>query len=159
MASIQLRVCGEFGAAAAALLAIADSVSPRCTTWVPPALDSELAGGALLRAGAGELRTGAGSGKLAAAALAVSALRGIAPSRVPAPVEGALSAAPAAAEGPGVYTGGSSSMVYSRTRCPCDQFTSSSSVINGSEIASVDLSLRTWRPSGVRAMRTCTPAR
>ena len=50
-------------------------------------------------------------------------------------------------------------MVYSRTSRPCDQFTSTSSVIKGSEIGSVDLSVMTVRPSGLRTERTCTPER
>ena len=151
---MKLRVREVLAPAAAASLAMADRVSPRCTTCSdspPPSPPAALArvGGAALTA----LDSGAG------AAGAGSASRAIAPSRTPEPVAGALTGALATAEPPGVYTGGSSSTVYSRTRCPRDQFTSSSSVIKGSEIASVDLSLSIWRPSGARTVRTWTPAR
>src|SRR6266480_6704771 len=157
MATIQLWVRGDFMSVPAVLLAIADSVSPRWTTCIESAPGSVLAALAP-RAGGGvpaALDSGAGFG----AAGGGSALRAIAPSRTPEPVAGALTGALATAEPPGVYTGGSSNMVYSRTRWPRAQFTSSSSVIKGSEIASVDLSLSICRPSGVRTARTCTPAR
>src|ERR1700694_1402499 len=137
MASIQLRVRGDLASAAAVLLAIPESVSPRWTTCIEAAPDS-----------------GAG-----AAAAGFSALRAIAPSRTPEPVAGALTGALATADLPGVYTGGSSNMVYSRTRWPRAQLTSTSSVIKGSEIASVDLSLSIWRPSGVRTVRIWRPER
>ena len=50
-------------------------------------------------------------------------------------------------------------MVYSRTRCPRDQLTSSRTVMNGSEMASVDLSLSTSRPLGECTTWTWTPER
>src|ERR1700681_466143 len=137
MASIQLRVRGDLASQPAALLPIPESVSPRWTTYFEASPDS-----------------GAG-----AAAAGFSALRAIAPSRTPEPVAGALTGALATADLPGVYTGGSSNMVYSRTRWPRAQLTSTSSVIKGSEIASVDLSLSIWRPSGVRTVRIWTPVR
>src|SRR5882672_7877394 len=129
MASIQLRVRGAFALSAAVLLAIPESVSPRWTTCIEAAPASVLAALVAPDSGAG------------AAAAGFSALRAISPSRTPEPVAGALTGALATADLPGVYTGGSSNMVYSRTRWPRAQLTSTSSVIKGSEIASVDLSL------------------
>src|SRR6266436_4388274 len=86
MASIQLRVRGAFASAAAVLLAIPESVSPRWTTCIEAAPASVLAvlapragGGAAPGSGAGEAPAGAGS-----------APRPIAPSRTPEPVVGAL---------------------------------------------------------------------
>src|ERR1700730_17089785 len=157
MASIQLRVRGDFALSAAVLLAIPESVSPRWTTCIEAAPASVLAALAP-RAGVGAAPAAPDSGAGAAAA-GFSALRAIAPSRTPEPVAGALTGALATADLPGVYTGGSSNMVYSRTRWPRAQLTSTSSVIKGSEIASVDLSLSIWRPSGVRTVRIWTPVR
>src|SRR6516162_5624163 len=88
-----------------------------------------------------------------------SAARAIVPSCEPPPTAGALSGALATCDRPGVNTGGSSSMVYSRTSLPRAQFTSTSSVTKGSEIGSVDLSLMTSRPSPVFTVFTCTPER
>src|SRR5580765_5205335 len=156
MASIQLRVRGDLAPSAAVLLAIPESVSPRWTTCIEAAPASALAFAP--RAGVGAALAAPDSGPGAAAA-GFSALRAIAPSRTPAPVAGALTGALATADLPGVYTGGSSNMVYSRTRWPRAQLTSTSSVIKGSEIASVDLSLSIWRPSGVRTVRIWTPVR
>src|SRR5882762_312183 len=155
MATIQLRVQGVLALAPAVLLAMADNVSPRWTTCSDSPSASLPA--ALARAGGAPLAA-LDSGP-AAAAGGGSPARAIAPSRAPEPVAGALTGEPATPDWPGVYTGGSSSMVYSRTRWPRAQFTSTSSVIKGSEIASVDLSLSIWRPSGARTVRTCTPAR
>jgi hypothetical protein len=157
MAIIQLPVWGAFAPAPTVLLAIADSVSPRWTTCIEAAPASVLAALAP-RAGVGAALAAPESGAGAAAA-GFSALRAIAPSRTPEPVTGALTGALATADWPGVYTGGSSNMVYSRTRWPRAQLTSTSSVIKGSEIASVDLSLSIWRPSGVRTVRIWTPVR
>src|ERR1700680_1313508 len=157
MASIKLRVRGDLAPAAAALLAIPDRVSPRWTTCVDATPASVLAPGAP-RAGVGAVLVAPDSGAGAAAA-GLSALRAIAPSRAPGPVAGALTGALATADWPGVYTGGSSNIVYSRTRWPRAQLTSTSSVIKGSEIASVDLSLSIWRPSGVRTVRIWRPER
>src|ERR1700726_3134944 len=154
MATIKLRVWGDFGPAPAVLLAIADSVSPRWTTCI----DAAPASGLAPRAG-GAAPAEVDSGVCAAAAGAGLWARAIAPSRTPEPVTGALTGALATADWPGVYTGGSSNMVYSRTRWPRAQLTSTSSVIKGSEIASVDLSLSIWRPSGVRTVRIWTPVR
>src|SRR6266550_50442 len=162
MATIQLWVRGDFMSSPAVLLAIPDSVSPRWTTCSESAPGSVLAALAPRAGGVvpAALDSGAGFGAAGGgAAGGGSALRAIAPSRTPEPVAGALTGALATAEPPGVYTGGSSNMVYSRTRWPRAQFTSSSSVIKGSEIASVDLSLSICRPSGARTERTCTPAR
>src|ERR1700704_3459032 len=148
MATIQLRVWGDLAPAPAVLLAIADSVSPRWTTCIDAAPASVLGGAAL-----------AGGSGVGAAAAGLWAPRAIAPSRTPEPVTGALTGVLATADWPGVYTGGSSNMVYSRTRCPRAQLTSTSSVMKGSEIASVDLSLSIWRPSGMCTVRICTPVR
>ena len=60
---------------------------------------------------------------------------------------GGATGALATADSPGAYTGGSSSIVYSRTRWPRDQLTSTSSVTNGSVIGSVECSWMVWRPS------------
>src|ERR1700682_96084 len=157
MASIQLWVRGDLAPAAAVLLAIPDRVSPRWTTCVDAAPASVLAAGAP-RDGVGAALAPRDSGAGAAAA-GLSALRAIAPSRAPEPVAGALTGALATADWAGVYRGGSSNMVYSRTRWPRAQLTSTSSVIKGSEIASVDLSLSMWRRSGVRTVRIWTPVR
>src|SRR5256885_16254666 len=157
MATIQLRVRGDFMSAPAVLLAIADSVSPRWTTCSESAPGSVL--GALAPRAGGVARAALDSDAGFGGAGGGSASRAIAPSRTPEPVAGALTGALATAEPPGVYTGGSSNMVYSRTRWPRDQFTSTSSVMKGSEIASVDLSLSIWRPSSARTVRTWTPAR
>src|ERR1700694_338108 len=154
MASIQLRVRGDFASAPARLLPIPESVSPRWTTCIEAAPASVLAP----RAGVGAALAAPDSGAGAAGA-GFSALRAIAPSRTPEPVAGALTGALATADLPGVYRGGSSNMVYSRTRWPRAQLTSTSSVIKGSEIASVDLSLSIWRPSGVRTVRIWRPER
>src|SRR4030088_129136 len=140
MATIQLRVWGDFAPAPAVLLAIADSVSPRWTTCIDAAPGSVLAALAEF-----DSRVGAAGGG--------AAPRAVAPSRTPEPVTGALTAVLATADWPGVYTGGSSNMVYSRTRWPRAQLTSTSSVMKGSEIASVDLSLSIWRPSGMCTVR------
>src|ERR1700724_2459906 len=157
MATIKLRVWGDFAPAPTVLLAIADSVSPRWTTCIDAAPASVL--GALApRAGAGAALAEVDSG-VGASGAGLWALRAIAPSRTPEPVTGALTAVLATADWPGVYTGGSSNMVYSRTRWPRAQPTSTTSVIKGSEIASVDLSLSIWRPSGVRTVRIWTPVR
>ncbi len=79
----------------------------------------------------------------------------ISPSCAPAPADGAATGA-FAAPWFGVYTGGSSSIVYSRTRCPRAVSTSTNRVTNGSVIESVDFSLMTSRPSAVRCVRTWT---
>src|SRR5580700_3425165 len=126
MATIQLRVRGVLGLAPAVLLAMADKVSPRWTTCIDPPSASLPA--ALARAGGATLAAlESGPAAAAAAAAGGSPARAIAPSRLPAPVEGALTGEAATADWPGVYTGGSSSMVYSRTRWPRAQFTSTSS--------------------------------
>src|SRR5215472_15448995 len=88
-----------------------------------------------------------------------SAARAIVPSCVPPPTVGALTGALATFGCPGVNTGGSSSMVYSRTSLPRAQFTSTSSVTKGSEMGSVDLSLIISRPSPIFTVFTCTPER
>src|ERR1700730_7900196 len=150
MATIQLRVWGAFAPAPAVLLAIADSVSPRWTTCIDAAPASVPAALAPPAGAAALAELGSGVG---AAAAGLWPPRAIAPSRTPEPVTGALTAVFAAADWPGVYTGGSSNMVYSRTRWPRAQLTSTSSVMKGSEIASVDLSLSIWRPSGMRTVR------
>src|SRR5580692_7848073 len=103
MATIQLRVWGEFAPPPTVLLAIADSVSPRWTTCIDSAPASVLApraGGAAL----GEVDSGA-------AGAVPWTLRAIAPSRTPEPVTGALTGVLATADWPGVYTGGSSNIV------------------------------------------------
>ena len=98
MASIQLWVRAEFALALAASLAIAVSVSPRWTTCIEPAVESELAGGAP-RGAAGAASAGAsGCGAAGAATGGGSALRAIAPSRVPTPVAGAVTGALATAD-------------------------------------------------------------
>ncbi len=106
------------------------------------------AGRAVALAGVSAVSAGAACG--AGVAAGAGWVRAIEPSRVPLPVAGAARGALATAEGLGVYTGGSSSIVYSRIRSPCDQVTCTSRVTNGSVIGSVDFSLTTWRPSGVR---------
>src|SRR6266446_6529275 len=125
MATMRLRVRGVLAPAPASLLAMADSVSPRWTTCIDSPSASLPA--ALARAGGaplGGLDSGAAAvGAAAAGAGAGSPARAIAPSRLPAPVAGALTGEPDTADWPGVYTGGSSSMVYSRTRWPRAQFT------------------------------------
>ena len=101
MASIQLWVRAEFALALAASLAIAVSVSPRWTTCIEPAVESELAGGAPRGAAgaAGAASAGAsGCGAAGAATGGASALRAIAPSRVPTPVAGAVTGALATAD-------------------------------------------------------------
>src|ERR1700721_2958582 len=155
MASIQLRVWGDLAPPPTVLLAIADRVSPRWTTCIEGAPASALAALAPRSGDAALAEFDSGVG----AAGAGSAPRAIAPSRTPEPVTGALTRELATADWPGVYTGGSSNMVYSRTRWPRAQLTSTSSVIKGSEIASVDLSLSIWRPSGVRTVRIWPPGR
>jgi len=65
----------------------------------------------------------------------------------PAEVVGAATGADERALSPGVYTGGSSSTVYSRIRRPRAQFTSTRKVTNGSGMESVDRTNRTSRPS------------
>src|ERR1700761_7685824 len=123
MANIQLRVCGELDAAPDAVVAIADRVSPRLTVWVPPEL-AAAAGAGCERwdAAAGAAGAAAASGdvtELAARSGAGAGCdRAMAPSLEPAPVAGALTGGLEAGDWPGVYTGGSSSMVYSRTECP-----------------------------------------
>src|ERR1700731_4301018 len=151
MATIQLWVWGDLAPAPTVLLAIADSVSPRWTTCIDAAPPSVFRGAALAEVDSGVCAAAAGAG--------LWAPRAIAPSRTPEPVTGALTGALATADWPGVYTGGSSNMVYSRTRWPRAQLTSTSSVMKGSEIASVDLSLSIWRPSGMRTVRIWTPVR
>src|SRR5712675_2308842 len=111
MATMRLRVRGVLAPAPASLLAMADSVSPRWTTCIDPPPASPPA--ALARAGGAPLAA-LDSGPVAAAAAGAPA-RAIAPSRAPEPVAGALTGEPATPDWPGVYTGGSSSMVYSRT--------------------------------------------
>src|SRR5277367_6687124 len=64
-----------------------------------------------------------------------------------AAVLGAVTGAEERAFSPGVYTGGSSSTVYSRIKRPRAQFTSTKKVTNGSGIASVECTNRTSRPS------------
>src|SRR5580704_18994186 len=64
-----------------------------------------------------------------------------------ATVVGALTGAALLAVSPGVYTGGSSSTVYSRIRRPRAQLTSTKKVTKGSGIASVERTSRTSRPS------------
>jgi hypothetical protein len=60
---------------------------------------------------------------------------------------GAVIAAAELALSPGVYTGGSSSTVYSRIKRPRAQFTSTRKVTNGSGIASSECTNSTSRPS------------
>src|SRR5207302_8775780 len=106
MASIQLWVRAEFALAPAASLAIAVSVSPRWTTCIEPAVESELAGGAP-RGAAGAASAGAsGCGAAGAATGGGAALRAVAPSRVPRPGAGAGTGALAAGDVPGGETGG-----------------------------------------------------
>src|ERR1700677_2843597 len=62
-------------------------------------------------------------------------------------VLGAVTGAEEPAFSPGVYTGGSSSTVYSRIRRPRAQLTSTRKVTNGSGMASVERTCRTSRPS------------
>src|ERR1700688_4149814 len=135
MAIIQLRVRAEAVPAPAAALAIPDSVSPRLTRCVPPAFPAPAADDGEASAAPGVAAAG-GAGCVSAAAGVLGAARSIAPSRVAAPAAGALSVALATADCAGAYTGGSRSMVYSRTRRPRDQFTSTSKVTKGSEIGS-----------------------
>ena len=78
-----------------------------------------------------------------AAEAPVLLVRAMAPSCTPAPAEGAETGALASCGWLGAKTGGSSSMVYSRTSLPRDQFTSTSIVRKGSEIGSFDFSLMT----------------
>src|ERR1700693_6281156 len=155
MASIQLRVRAEPLPAPVVALAIPDKVSPRLTRCVPPAFPAPAAGDGEPSAGAG-VAAAIGAGCVSADAGVLGAARSIAPSRVAAPVAGALTGALATADCAGAYTGGSRSMVYSRTRRPRDQFTSTSKVTKGSEIGSVDLSRMICRPSVARSVRTCT---
>src|SRR4029077_8230436 len=157
MAIIQLPVWGAFAPAPTVLLAIADSVSPRWTTCIEAAPASVLAALAP-RAGVGAALAAREWGAGAAAA-GFSALRAIAPSRTPEPVTGALTGALATADWPGVDTGGSSNMVYSRTSGARDQLTATSSVIEASEIASGDMSLSICGQTGVRPMALWTPVR
>ena len=62
-------------------------------------------------------------------------------------VLGAVTGAEEPAFSPGVYTGGSSSTVYSRIRWPRAQLTSTRKVTNGSGIESVERTIRTSWPS------------
>src|SRR5450755_1305670 len=64
-----------------------------------------------------------------------------------AAVVGAVTGAAEPARSPGVYTGGSSSTVYSRIKRPRAQLTSTRKVTNGSGIASVERTKSTSRPS------------
>ena len=173
MASIQLRARGEFAPSPATPLAIcrerlAALHDMRALLAAARRLGARRGSGgrAARRAGGGAAVAVAGAAGGAGASAGagaggggVSVARAIDPSRAPGPVAGAPPGALATADWPGVYTGGSSSIVYSRTRRPRAQFTSTSSVTKGSEIASVDLSLMTWRPSGVRTVFSCTPLR
>src|SRR6516162_466549 len=134
------------GAASAAGAAAATAAAAAGAAAIAADGVSEAAG-----SGAGVAGVGADAG--------VTAERAIVPSRVPAPAAGALTGALATCERPGVNTGGSSSMVYSRTSLPRAQLTSTSSVRKGSEMGSVDLSLITSRPSPVFTVFTCTPER
>src|SRR2546430_12906789 len=85
MATMKLRVRGVFAPAPAASLAMADRVSPRCTTCIDsppapaPAALARAGGAALAALDSGAGATGAGS-----------SARAIAPSRAPEPVVGAL---------------------------------------------------------------------
>src|ERR1700692_3951014 len=115
MASIQLRVRAEPVPAPAVAPAIPDSVSPRLRRCVPPAFAAPTAGDGEASAGAG-VAAAIGAGCVSAAAGVLGAARSIAPSRVAAPVAGALTGALATADRAGAYTGGSRSIVYSRTR-------------------------------------------
>ena len=90
----------------------------------------------------------------------LGACRSTLPLRAAAPVTGAvtfgeldvLAASPE-------NTGGSSSTVYSRTRWPRAQSTSTSSVANGSLTASAECTCSTVRPSAVLRGSSVTPAR
>src|SRR6202453_2290679 len=62
-------------------------------------------------------------------------------------VLGAVTGAEEPAFSPGVYTGGSSSTVYSRIRWPRAQLTSTRKVTNGSGIESVERTIKTSWPS------------
>jgi hypothetical protein len=62
-------------------------------------------------------------------------------------VLGAVTGAEEPAFSPGVYTGGSSSTVYSRIKWPRAQLTSTKKVTKGSGIDSVERTLKTSRPS------------
>src|ERR1700722_3349857 len=88
-----------------------------------------LAAGA--RAGAGGFAAGAAAARRAGAAATV----------------GAVTGAELFGDSPGVYTGGSSSTVYSRIKWPRAQFTSTRNVTKGSGIASVDRPSKASRPS------------
>src|SRR2546430_12839730 len=95
MATMKLRVRAVFAPAPASLLAIADSVSPRCTTCSdsppasPPAALARAGGAVLAALDSGARVAGGGSASRAGG----SAPRAIAPSRAPEPVAGALTGA------------------------------------------------------------------
>src|SRR5207253_9992957 len=101
MASIQLWVRAEFVLAPAASLAIAVSVSPRWTTCIEPAVESELAGGAP-RGATGAASAGAsGCGAAGAATGGGGGPRALAPSLVATAAAAAGVCAVAAADVPG----------------------------------------------------------
>src|SRR5882757_1960175 len=99
-------------------------------------------GGAAPRRGVGAAAAGGATVVGGAAAAGAAAVAGGL-----AEVVGAATGADERALSPGVYTGGSSSTVYSRIRRPRAQFTSTRKVTNGSGMESVDRTNRTSRPS------------
>ena len=103
-----------------------------------------VADGAIPRRGGGAVADG---GTAAGAAAGAAAAGAAAVAGAEAEVVGAATGAEERALSPGVYTGGSSSTVYSRIRRPRAQFTSTKKVTNGSGMESVDRTSRTSRPS------------
>jgi hypothetical protein len=95
--------------------------------------------GGVAEAGADAAGAGAGAGTGVAAGAVRRAAGGA--------VVGAATAEAELGFSPGVYTGGSSSTVYSRIKRPRAQFTSTRNVTNGSGIASVECTSRASRPS------------
>jgi hypothetical protein len=115
---------------------------------LPPPLGPALALAVALRGAATTLGALAAAGAASGAGAAAGVARCTAPLRISAPVVGAATAVLLAA--PGVNTGGSISMEYSRTRWPRAQLTSTRSVAMGSDTASEECTWMTVWPSLVR---------
>src|SRR5450631_2113434 len=125
------------------------SVSPR-PTWTVSGDPAGIAGdgAACTNGGTAPRRGGGAAAVVGAAATGAAAAAGAATvAGGVAEVVGAATGADERALSPGVYTGGSSSTVYSRIRRPRAQFTSTRKVTNGSGMESVDRTKRTSRPS------------
>src|SRR5580704_6325484 len=119
------------------LRAILVSVSPLPTRYVLPVTDGAARSGAGDGLATGALGAGAGGGATAGAGRRAGA----------GALVGAVTGVALLAVSPGVYTGGSSSTVYSRIRRPRAQLTSTKKVTKGSGIESVERTSKTSRPS------------